>query len=295
MAALDDHRETGSDSPIGIICGAGSLPGAVAEAAVRRGRPVFLMGIEGWAEPRIISSYPHCWIRLGQFGRARRLAQAAGCRDIVFIGAVLRPAVRALRLDLATVRLLPRLVKLFRGGDDRLLAGIGRLVEEHGFRMVGAHEIAPEILVPEGPLGRLSPSPRDLEDAAHGFALIEAIGAFDVGQAVVIADRHVLAIEAAEGTDGMLSRVADLRRSGRIGARVGTGVLVKAPKPQQDRRFDLPTIGPATVEAIKRAQLAGIIVRAREVIAAEPEITRRTADASGVFVAGIPASPSATP
>jgi UDP-2,3-diacylglucosamine hydrolase len=188
-------------------------------------------------------------------------------------------------------KLLPRLYRLFRGGDDHLLSGLGRLFEENGFRMLGAHEVAPEILMPEGSLGRCHPSERDRADIARGFALIEAIGSFDVGQAAVVADNRVLAIEAAENTDPMLARIAERRRAGRLSAPIGAGVLVKAPKPAQDRRFDMPSVGPATIEAVKRAGLAGIGVRAYEVIVAEPEALVEAADGAGLFITGVVSGP----
>ena len=284
------NSESGGIAPapgaLGIICGGGSLPFAVADAAGRR-RPVFLFAIEGWADRRLVDRYPHAWMALGQLGRLYRLARQQGVSELVCVGTLVRPPKSALRLDWTTLRLLPRLYRLFRGGDDRLLSGIASLFEEQGFRLLGAHEVAPEILMPEGPLGRIQPSARDLADAERGFALIAAIGRFDAGQAVVIADNRVLAIEAAEGTDGMLARIAELRGSGRLGMRPGVGVLVKAPKPEQDRRMDMPSIGPATVEAVLRAQLAGIAVLAGGVIVAEPAALAAAADRAGIFVAGV--------
>src|SRR5262249_41409623 len=145
-----------------------------------------------------------------------RTARAAGCRDFVFIGTLSRPPLSKIRFDWTTLRLAPRWLKAFRGGDDRLLSGVGDLFEEHGFRVIGAHEVAPEILVPEGLLGRHAPRSGAHADIDHALALLATIGPFDVGQAAVVADGHVLAIEAAEGTDRMLERVAMLRRDGRI-------------------------------------------------------------------------------
>ena len=281
--APDDSR----GSPLAIVCGSGRLPFAVADAVLRRGRAVQLFALDGWADPSSVARYPHYWIAVGQAGTAWRLAREAGCRDVVCIGGMVRPPIRALRLDWTTVKLLPRLYRLFRGGDDHLLSGLGQLFEENGFRMLGAHEVAPEILMPEGSLGRHRPSQHDRADIARGFALIEAIGSFDVGQAVVVAHNRVLAIEAAEGTDAMLARVADLRRAGRLSAPAGAGVLVKAPKPAQDRRFDLPSIGPVTVAAVKQAGLAGIGVRAHGVIVAELAALVEAADDAGLFVVGV--------
>src|SRR5262249_47204618 len=193
-----------------------------------------------------------------------------GCRDLVFIGTLVRPSLTRLRFDWFTLRALPRVLRAFRGGDDHLLSGIARIFEDHGFRLVGAHEVAPEILIPEGTLGRREPDARDHADMTRALALLAAIGPYDVGQAVVIADGHVLAIEGAEGTDGLLDRVADMRASGRIRSPLRRGVLVKAPKPAQDRRFDLPTIGPATVEGAARAGLAGLVVTAGQASLADP-------------------------
>jgi DUF1009 family protein len=184
---------------------------------------------------------------------------------------------------------LPRIARAYRGGDNHLISGAARIFEDHGFRIVGAHEVAPEILMPEGPIGSLRPSERDQADIARALALLAATGPFDMGQAAVVADNHVLAVEAAEGTDAMLGRIADLRGQGRIAAPAGTGVLVKAPKPQQDQRFDLPAIGPRTVEEVARAGLAGIAVIAGGSIIAEPAAVAAAADKAKVFVVGLKA------
>jgi UDP-2,3-diacylglucosamine hydrolase len=288
MAVLEQGGKPSDQGsgPLAIICGGGSLPLAVADAVAGRGRRVVLFPVRGWADPAAVAHYPHHWIGLAQIVRLQRLARREGCRELVFIGAVLRPSPRQLRPDLGTLRLLPRIVRLFLGGDDHLLTGLGRLFEEAGFRLLGAHEVAPEIVVPAGALGRRGPSPRDLADIARGLSLISAMGSFDIGQAVVIADNRVLAVEATEGTDHMLARVAELRREGRIGLPKKVGVLVKAPKPGQDRRFDLPSIGVRTVAGVAAAGLAGIAVEAEGAIAADLQDTIRAADAAGLFVFG---------
>ena len=202
-----DRADT--QEPLAIICGGGSLPLAVADAVARRGRRVVLFPIRGFGDAAAVGRYPHHWVGLGQFGRMCRLAHAEGCRDVVFIGHLIRPSLHEIRFDWQTLRLLPRVARLYRGGDDRLLSGIGRIFEEHGFRLLGAHEVAPEILVPEGLMGRRAPGEQEQADIATGLAVLAAMGPFDVGQAAVVANGHVLAIEAAEGTDAMLSRVAE--------------------------------------------------------------------------------------
>jgi DUF1009 family protein len=270
------------------VCGGGTIPGVVAEAVVRSGRRVVLFALRGWADPATVAAYPHHWIKLGQLGRFISLARAEGCRDIVLIGTVLRPAIRDIRLDWTTLRLLPRIASLFRGGDDRLLSGIGRMLEERGFRLLGAHEVAPDILVPARALTRVRPTTRDERDIARGLAVLAALSPFDIGQAVIVADGYVVAVEAAEGTDAMIGRIAELRRSGRLHTPAGIGVLVKAAKQGQDARIDLPSIGPRTVAALADAGLAGIAVVAGRAIIAEPARLAALADEKGLFVIGIP-------
>jgi len=276
-------------SPLAIICGSGSLPFAVADAAAKRGRSVVLFAIRGAADPEQVAKYPHRWGSVGQFGRLQRMLNDAGCREVVFIGGLVRPALWQLRLDFKTLTLLPRLAAAFRGGDNHLLSGVGVIFERNGFHLLGAHEVAPEILVPEGPLGKIKVSVRDSDDIEAGFGYLRAAGPFDVGQAVVVSGRHVLAVEAVEGTDQMLTRVAELRAAGRVPSAVGSGVLVKAPKPGQDRRFDLPSIGPQTVERVAKAGLAGMAVIAGETIIAEPAQVAAAADRANIFVVGMKA------
>src|SRR5262249_50769673 len=150
------------------------------------------------------------------------------------------------------------------------LSSMGKVLEEEGFRLLGAHEVAPDILVPEGKLGQAQPSEPDRGDIALGLDYLHAAGPFDIGQAVVVSGRHVLAVEAAEGTHAMRGGVAQRRAKGRIRRRSGTGPRVKAPKPARARRFDLPSIGPQTVAGVVQAGLAGVAVVAGSTIVAEP-------------------------
>lgn len=274
-----------AQAPLAIICGGGSLPFAVADAVGKQGRRAVLIAIHGWADAERVPAYPHHWIGLGQFGAACRFAHAEGCRDVVFIGTLARPPLWRLRFDFGTVRVLSRLLAAYRGGDNHLLSGIAAAFEHEGFRLVGAHEVAPEILVPEGTLSRRLPSEAERADIVRALALLEAIGRFDIGQAAVVAGNRVLAVEAAEGTDAMLARVAELRA--RHGRGETGGVLVKAPKPGQDWRFDLPSVGPRTIEGAARAGLAGIAVLAGGAIMAEPQRVAALADERDIFVVGV--------
>jgi hypothetical protein len=278
------------EAPLALICGGGSLPLAVADFVTARGRPVLLFPLRGIANPEDYVKRPHTWVRIAQFGTFERAAHAAGCREMVLIGSLVRPSFWQLRFDWSTIKLVPRIAAAFAGGDDYLLSSVAKLIEEKGFRVRGAHEVAPEILVPQGTLGGRQPSERDRADIDLGLDYLRATGSFDVGQAVVVAGKHVLAVEAAEGTDQMIARVAEMRANGRLRATAGLGVLVKAPKHGQDKRFDLPSIGPQTVEGVARAGLAGIAVVAGSTIIAEPERLIAAADRANIFVIGAPAA-----
>lgn len=274
--------------PIAIICGGGSFPGAVADALVRRGRRPVMFAIRGWANSKLVEQHRHHWVALGQLGRFLRLAEADHCRDVLFIGTLLRPPLTQIRLDWRTIKLVPRIARCFRGGDDRLLSGIAQLLENEGLRIVGLKDVAPDIIVPQGVLGRYRPSPRDQSDIARALDLIATLGPFDVGQAAIVANNHVLAVEAAEGTDNLLARVAELRGQGRVTTPYGVGVLVKAPKPAQDRRFDLPAIGPQTIANAARAGLAGVAVAAGDTIIADAAEAVAAADRAKIFLFGVP-------
>jgi DUF1009 family protein len=278
--------EPGPDA-LAIICGGGSFPGAVADAVAHRGRRPVMFGLKGWADAAVIERYAHYWIPIGQAGRFFRLAKAENCREVLFIGTVLRPPIAQLRLDWQTIKAMPGLVRAYRGGDDKLISGVAKIAENGGLKVVGVKDVAPEVFVPEGVLGRCQPTERDRTDIARALKVIAALGPFDVGQAAIVADNNVLAVEGAEGTDNLLARIAELRRLGRVTLPPGVGVLVKAPKPGQDRRFDLPSIGPRTIENVARAGLAGLAVTAGSTMIAEPEKVTAAADREGIFFAGV--------
>ena len=264
------------------------LPFSVAEALRARGIAPFIFAVRGFCDPVRVTQFPHHWVALGQVGRLTRLIRSEGCRDIVFLGGMVRPALSDIRLDWGTVRAIPYIAAALRGGDDHLLTGISRIFERHGFRVVGIQDVAPELLMPEGSITRRTPDAEAIADIAKGRELMHAISPFDVGQGVVVIDGHVVCVEDIEGTDGLLARVARLRADKRIRAKPGRGVLVKMPKVQQDLRFDLPTLGPKTIDGIVAAGLAGIGIVAGRTLVAEADVMTAKADQAGVFVTGLP-------
>src|SRR6266404_4609509 len=289
MAAAMNSAASDISSPVGVIAGGGALPFAVADSLSQRGIAPVLFALRGACDPARVERFRHHWISVGQLGRATKLFRSEGCRDLIFIGTLLRPALSEIRLDWGTVRVLGRVWSAFRGGDDHLLSGIGRILEQDGFRMVGIKDVAPDLLMPEGRITRASPDANAAADIARGRDVLRALSPFDIGQAAVVIDGHVVGVEDIEGTDGLLARVARLRAEGRIRARTARGVLVKAPKRGQDLRFDLPTMGPRTVEGAAAAKLAGIAIVAGNTIIVEPQAVIEAADAAGLFVTGLSA------
>ncbi len=276
------RAEAAQASRIGIVAGGGSLPLAVAEAAEKNGRSPFIIGLSGNASAGI-ERFPHTYAGLGQVGFVVRTLRREGCQRIVFVGSIRRPNLFQLKTDFGFFRHLPQLLRLFRGGDDTVLRGVARFFEGLGFEVVAAHEVAPGLLAPPGAFSVAAPDADALDDIRLGFRVARSLGAFDIGQAAVVARQYVLAVEAAEGTDAMLRRCRDLNT---WGFKARKGVLVKAPKPGQDLRLDLPAIGPRTVELASEAGLAGIAVAAGGVLLAEQQELVEKADRHGLFLYG---------
>lgn len=245
------------------------------------GRPVFIVGLEGHADPRSLAPFPHAICRLGAVGLIRRQLDAAMCRDIVMVGNVRRPSLLELRPDAEAARLLARMGRAVFAGDDGVLAAITRVLTEEGYRVLGAHEVLREALGPAGLLTRLDADAQARSDIARGIAVARALGGVDVGQGCIVQQGLVLAVEAAEGTDAMIDRCRELTRPG------PGGVLVKLVKPGQERRADLPTIGPDTVARAAAAGLRGIAFEAGGTLIADRAAMVAAADTAGLFVIGI--------
>lgn len=265
---------------LGILAGAGELPLRVIEAARALSRPVFVLAFEGMADPATVAGSPHAWVRLGAAGEGMRLLREAGVAELVFAGAVRRPTLASLRPDWRAAKFFARIgVKAL--GDDGLLRAVIRELEDEGFRVISVESLLGETLAPEAVLGAHAPDAAARGDIAHGLAVAHALGLLDIGQAVVVQQGIVLGVEAIEGTDALIERCGAVRREG------PGGVLVKIAKPGQERRADLPTIGPRTVTAAAAAGLVGIAVEAGSTLLLDRAAIIAAADAAGLFVVGI--------
>jgi DUF1009 family protein len=265
---------------LGIIAGGGAMPARVAAAARAAGRNVFIVGLEGFAEATVLAPFPHAMARIGAAGRILDLLRAQGVRDVVLIGTVKRPGFFDLRPDAEGAKLLARIGRAAFAGDDGLLRAVVRVLGEMGFTVLGAHEILRAALAPMGLLTRTAPDAQAMSDIARGVAVARKLGEADVGQGCVVQQGLVLAVEAIEGTDAMLSRCAPLRRNG------PGGVLVKIAKPGQERRADLPTLGAETVRGAIAAGLRGVAFEAGGALLAERAEAVALADAAGLFLLG---------
>jgi DUF1009 family protein len=263
---------------LGIIAGGGMLPIRLAEHCLASARPVFAVLLAGQARAEDFTAVPHATYRLGAAGGAIKRLRAEGAEVLVFAGHVRKPTLAEVRPDLWSARFLVR-TGVFGAGDDNFLHTLIRALEGEGFRVVGADDVAPELLAPAGCLTARAPDASNTRDIEIGISAARALGARDAGQAVVAAGGRTVAEEDSRGTDAMLAGLA--------GGSAAGGVLIKVLKPGQERRADLPTIGPETVASAKAAGLAGIAVSAGDALILERDACLAAADASGIFIVGV--------
>jgi DUF1009 family protein len=271
---------------LGLIAGGGSLPVEIAEHCQRSGRPLFVIRLKGFAGPEL-APFTGAEVGLAEFGKCFKALKRAGCGAVCLAGNVARPDFTTLMPDLRGLAVLPAVIAAARRGDDALLRMLVGEFEKEGFVVEGAHEVMDDLGLGSGPIGRVTPSEEDLADIDHALDVARAIGRLDVGQAVAVCRGLVLAVEAAEGTDAMLARVAELPEALRGRAGAYAGVLAKAPKPIQETRVDLPTIGPATVRGVALAGLAGIVGEAGRLLVLDREAVIELADELGIFILGV--------
>ena len=276
-------RAVDAEARTAIIAGNGLLPQVVAEALEKKGNPPFVICLKGEADESL-KRFDHETVSVVEFTRLIKALKQAGAKNVILAGGVRqRPHLSDIRLDMTTIRALPRVFKALGKGDDALLRAFIGLLESYGFNMVGAHQIVPDILAPAASvLTAVKPDKKEQHniDLAREAAFI--LGKLDVGQGAIAAGGRVVALEGAEGTDNMIERVRQLRQEGRI-PRQG-GVLVKCAKPAQDERADLPTIGIDTVTNIAAAGLAGLAIEAGRTVMLSYHDTVQSADAQGLFI-----------
>ncbi len=243
-------------SRLGIIAGGGALPGLIARACKGEGREILVIAFEGETDPATCTGVPHRWLGLGAVGTLLKSLRQADCREVVLAGAIRRPSLSSLKVDLRGMRLMGRIARAKARGDDALLSLVIEELEAEGFNVIGADDLIATLCAPAGVLGERAPDEDAERDIAIGIEAARTLGAQDIGQAVVVQAGRVLGVEGVEGTDELIKRCAALQEAG-PGA-----ILVKMKKPGQERRADLPTIGATTIERLAAGGFRGGGVRA---------------------------------
>ena len=272
-------------SKLGLIAGGGALPVSVAARCEAEGRPVFLIRLAGFADAHL-ARYPGIDAGMAEFGKILSALKKAGCTAVCFAGTVSRPDFRTLKPDLKGATLLPGIIAAASKGDDALLRKILSVFEGEGYAIEGADDVLGGDTLPAGALGAMTPTNAQLDDLRKALHVAKKAGELDIGQGAVVCDGLVLAVEAQEGTDAMLARVAGLPADLRGSAAERKGALGKAPKPIQDLRVDMPVIGPQTLELAAAAGLVGVGGVAGKLILIDRPTLVETADRLGLFVWG---------
>jgi len=254
---------------LALIAGTGALPQVLFAKLSAQGTMPLVCALDGFV-PEIA---PHLTFRLEHLGTFLEDLKARGVRQVCMAGAVRRPNIDPAAIDTATMPLIPRLQAAMAAGDDGALRGIIQLFEDYGFSVIGAAELVPELLPDTGVLTAAVPSDEDRKDAMLGDAVMQELGAGDIGQACIIDRGRVIAREGPDGTDAMLDAAA-----------AKGAVLFKAPKPGQDRRADLPVIGPDTAAKVAAHGMAGIVIEDGGVMVLDLPMVRRTLDRAGAFL-----------
>ena len=266
---------------LGVIAGAGALPGQVIAACRQSGRDFFVLAFEGSADPEIIGDVPVQWIKMSSLSTALEGARRAGVAELVLVGKIPRPSVMELMRDVRSAKFMAKVGTRMLGDDNILSAVVKELEEAEGFRVIGPETVLEDLLSTAGAYGKVSPSEDELADIRRGLDVVQQIGRLDIGQAAIVQNGFVIGVEGAEGTDRLIQRCAEF-----VNPDLPGGVLVKAAKPTQDRRVDLPAVGLSTIEHVVAAGLRGIAVETDRALVVDREDMVTAADAAGIFLFG---------
>ncbi|HPA40179.1 MAG TPA: UDP-2,3-diacylglucosamine diphosphatase LpxI [Phenylobacterium sp.] len=274
---------------LGLIAGGGALPVEIANHCAEVGRPLFVVRLRGFAGPEL-EEFPGAEVGLAEVGKCIKVLKQAGCEAVCLVGNVSRPDFKALKPDLRGMAILPGVIKAAKHGDDALLRVVLDEFAKEGFVIEGAHEANGSLTLGIGPLGKVSPKAEHKLDIDRALMVAREIGKLDIGQGAIVCDGLVLAVEAQEGTDAMLRRVAhDIPTAIRGQPGAYKGVLAKAPKPIQETKIDMPTIGVATIQRAAAAGLAGVVGEAGRLLVLDRDQVIALADELGLFVFGVEA------
>lgn len=268
---------------LGIIAGGGTLPRRIAEAHANAGGGVFMVAFIEITPDATIDGIDHAWVKLGRIQDAMDAMISARVEDVVMAGPIKRPAFSSLDLDGRGAKLIFRAGrKAF--GDDGLLSVIVKEIESDGFRVIAVDDVLGGVLAPVGRIAGSDPNDAARSDIERGVQVLRHLGPVDVGQSIAVQEGLVLAVEAVEGTDAMITRAGPLRRDG------PGPILVKISKPGQERRADMPTIGPDTIHNARAAGFRGVAIEAGATLLLDADVVRAVAGEGDFFVVGVDAT-----
>lgn len=267
---------------LGVIAGAGALPRKIVAACRESGRAFCVLAFEGSADPEMIRDVPIQWIKMSSLSAALDAARNEGVTELVLVGKIPRPSVLELIRDVRSAKFMAKVGTRMLGDDNILSAVVRELEEVEGFRVIAPETLLENLLSTAGTYGVVNPTSDDLADIKRGLNVVHQIGRLDIGQAAIVQNGFVIGVEAAEGTDRLVERCAEF-----VSQELPGGVLVKAAKPTQDRRIDLPAVGLSTVEHVVRAGLRGIAVETGGALIIDRPKMIRAADAAGIFLFGV--------
>ncbi|MAF68079.1 MAG: UDP-2,3-diacylglucosamine pyrophosphatase [Micavibrio sp.] len=266
---------------LGILAGGGDLPRMLVDACLAQNIEPYILAFEDEAEDALVEGIAHNWTRMGAAAKNIKLLKHNNIEHVVFCGSVTRPSLKSLRPDWRAIKFFTK-VGLKSLGDNSLLTSVRDELEKEGFCFHGAQEFMDSLLTPEGVLGQVKPTEAHMNDIVQGYHLSHAIGKLDIGQSIIMQEGVVLGVEAVEGTDALIKRVADYKKEGATAP-----ILVKTCKPQQDRNLDLPTIGIDTIQNAIDAKMAGIALQADESFFLHRNKAIALANKHNLFVIGV--------
>jgi DUF1009 family protein len=265
---------------LGMIAGDGMMPVEIIKYCNENSIEIYVVGLESFATSEQLKDAPHSFTKIGEAGKILKAFKNNGVKNIVLAGGIKRPSLKELIPDWGGMKFIAK-VAMKSMSDDGMFRAVINEIEEHGFKVVSIEDVVPSMMFSEGIYGKTKPSTDDMNDISRGITVAKALGAVDVGQAVVVQEGMVLAVEAIEGTDMMLSRAATVKKAGKA------PVMVKVLKPGQDLRVDLPAIGLQTIEQLKKYGMKGIAVEAGGILLIEREAVIKQADEAGIFIIGV--------
>ena len=268
------------EKKLGMIAGSGMMPVEIINYCNKTGREIYVVGLEPFASEEQLKDVPHSFAKIGEVGKMIKALKNNNVYEIVLAGGIKRPSFKELIPDWEGMKVIGKLA-MKKMSDDNMFRAVIDEIENFGFKVVGIEEVVPEMLFFEGIYGKAKLSKEDMDDINRGITVAKALGAVDVGQAVVVQEGMVLAVEAIEGTDMMLSRAATVKKQGKA------PIMVKVLKPGQDMRVDLPAIGLQTIEQLKKYGIKGIAVEAGGILLIEREAVIKMADEAGIFILGV--------